>query len=133
MLAQQQGLPGDVRTQSMARKQLARHKNVSRRNVAGCKPSRGGPSRLKRQEGRGIMASSALRHPRVGEMVHYFTGDTELSSAPCHPAVITRVLDDKLVNLRVFFDMSDTAPVRGQAHLLNGDKFRAGWRYLPPA
>jgi hypothetical protein len=79
------------------------------------------------------MASPALRHPRVGEMVHYFTGDAELSTAPCHPAVITRVLDDQRVNLRVFFDMSDTAPVRGQAHLLNGDEFRAGWRYLPPA
>lgn len=64
------------------------------------------------------MAPRTVRHPRVGELVHYFTGDTELSSAPFHPAVITRVLDDKCVNLRVFFDMSDSAPVRSQAHLL---------------
>jgi hypothetical protein len=81
------------------------------------------------------MASLALRHPRVGEMVHYFTGDTESSSAPFHPAVITRIIDDTCVNLRVFFDMSDSAPVRSQAHLLNGDELRAGWRYplpLPP-
>lgn len=79
------------------------------------------------------MASQAVRHPNVGEMVHYFTGDTEFTGAPFHPAVVTRVLDDQRVNLRVFFDMSDTVPVRDQSHLLNGSTARAGWRYPPSA
>ena len=79
------------------------------------------------------MAPRAVRRPRVGEMVDYFTGDTEFSPALFHPAVITRVLDDRCVNLRVFFDMSDNVPARDQAHLLNGEELRAGWRYQPPA
>jgi hypothetical protein len=77
--------------------------------------------------------AQAVRHPTVGEMVNYFTGDTEFSSAPFHPAVITRVLDDKRVNLRVFFDLSANMPARDQAHLLNGTNPRAGWCYRPSA
>ena len=77
------------------------------------------------------MTSQAVRHPNVGEIVQYYTGDMELRAAPFHPAVITRVLDDKRVNLRVFFDMSHSVPVRDQAHLLNGSTTRAGWRYSP--
>ena len=57
---------------------------------------------------------AAVRHPNVGEMVHYFTGDTDSAAAPFHPAVITRVLDDQRVNSRVFFDMSNTVPVHDQ-------------------
>jgi hypothetical protein len=37
--------------------------------------------------------------PSIGRIVHFMQGDHV-----CHPAIITKVWDDNVVNLHVFFD-----------------------------
>jgi hypothetical protein len=49
-------------------------------------------------------ANGGARRLAVGDIVHYFDDDCER-----HPAMITRVLPDGLVNLHVFFDAGTPA------------------------
>jgi hypothetical protein len=75
------------------------------------------------------------RTPTVGEIVHYYPGDSMHGGMLLHPAIITSVLSDTSVNLWVFFDSSAPGmrPAAMQVVVRAGVRTKAGWCWPPPS
>jgi hypothetical protein len=68
------------------------------------------------------------RMPMVGDIVHYYPGDSML-----HPAIIACVVADTCVNLWVVFDASPPTmrPATMQVAVRAGVRTEAGWCWPP--
>jgi hypothetical protein len=69
------------------------------------------------------------RTPMVGDIVHYFPGDSMHGGMLAHPAIVTRVIANTCVNLWVISDSSLPAmrPATMQVAVRVGVRTEAGW------
>lgn len=60
--------------------------------------------------------------PSIGRIVIFHQGANEapVNGTRSHPAIITRVWNDRMVNLHVFYDCMASAP-QGSVHLLGSE------------
>lgn len=84
------------------------------------------------------------QRPSVGRIVLFHESDGDIgqfasgtNGTRIHPAVITRVWSDEMVNLHVMFDASPSEP-RNSVHRIPEDQFTegedyidGGWRWPP--
>jgi hypothetical protein len=78
---------------------------------------------------------SRPQRPTVGRIVHYYPGNVcETSKGQPYPAIITHVISDRVVNLRIFQDAQHPLPVSEltQAEVVSAEPGMAGRRWCWP-